>query len=54
MSMTQAQEGGKSDAGDDIDLMRVSISNTKGLCVDGSRTAMIDLLRESSESYGSV
>ena len=54
-AMTQAQEGGKSDAGDDIDLMRVSELrkrlHTKGLCVDGSRKAMIELLKESSESY---
>jgi len=52
-AMTQAQEGEKkSGANDDVDFMRVSELrkrlHAKGLCVDGSRVAMIALLKENS------
>ncbi|EJK54186.1 hypothetical protein THAOC_26249 [Thalassiosira oceanica] len=47
-----AQEGGKSGPDDDVDFMRVSELrqrlHEKGLCVDGSRKAMVALLKENS------
>ena len=51
-AITQAQEAGKSGPDGDIDFMRVSELrrrlHAKGLCVDGSRKAMIALLKENS------
>ena len=51
-AITQAQEAGKSGPDGDIDFMRVSELrrrlHAKGLCVDGSRKAMIAPLKENS------
>ena len=51
-AISQAQRRGNNGSGDDLDFMRVSELrkrlHAKGLCVDGSRKAMIALLKENS------